>query len=169
MHNKGFSIIASMVFAAGLLVLAFGIFYFDKKGFEMTQKNQQASEISTSTENSVSSTAEKSNSTSAKTSIKPSPQPNPLSYTEAVNLYKDKRIQFASNCQVIPNFVTFKNSTKVMFDNRAPQSLSFSLDNQKYSLPAYGFKIITLYNKNLPHTVRLNCGTGVNNGQILLQ
>ncbi len=167
MEDKGIPRFTLLIILAGILILA-AVFYFTNKNSSQNQQDQiiqPTGEIAPITgDYSISST-----NAGTKTAPKASPQIKPLTYTEAVNLYKDKRIQFASNCQVIPNFVTFKNSTKVMFDNRTPQSLSFSLDGQKYPLSAYGFKIITLYNKNLPHTVRLNCGSGVNNGQILLQ
>ena len=93
-----------------------------------------------------------------------------LSYTKAVNLYADRRIQFDNNCVVTPNYITFKKGTAIMLDNRAPKDVSVSLDSTKYSLKAYGFKIITLTTTaTLPHTIMVDCGSGQNNGRILLQ
>lgn len=93
-----------------------------------------------------------------------------LSYTQAVEEYKDRRIQFDETCLVTPNFATFKEGTKIMLDNRANTSMTISLDSQKHILKAYDFKVIALGTPSrLPHTMMIDCGTGQNNGRILLQ
>ena len=97
-----------------------------------------------------------------------------LSYNQALALYKDKRIQLnvdANNyCTVIPSNVVYKEGTKVMFDNRDNKAVTFSLDGVKYSIKAYGFRIITLATSaTLPHNISIDCGTGQNNGTINLQ
>jgi hypothetical protein len=92
-----------------------------------------------------------------------------LSYAEAVSLYANKRIQFDANCTAIPNSTIFKKGTKIMLDNRFGQARSVYLDGQRYSLVAYGFQIVTLTTTaSLPHTMRVDCGTGKNNGQIII-
>ena len=97
-------------------------------------------------------------------------KPATLSYTAAVKLYTDRRIQFDENCAVEPEYATFKKGTVIMLDNRASKAKTISLDSQKYSLCAYGFKIVTLSTAaKLPHTIMIDCGTGQNNGRILLQ
>lgn len=92
-----------------------------------------------------------------------------LTYSEAVQLYKDRRIQFAPDCQVVPVSSVMRNGTKVMFDNRAAEARQVRLDRVSHFLAGYGFKIITLSSKTLPHTVMIDCGSGRNNGKIILQ
>lgn len=94
---------------------------------------------------------------------------NTLSYTAAVNAYKDRRIQFDQNCVVTPNNPVFKNGTAVMLDNRSDQKLNIYLDRIQYSLYAYGFKIVTLKSAALPHTITIDCGSGRNNGAIVIE
>ncbi len=93
-----------------------------------------------------------------------------LSYSDALKIYKDKRIQFGSNCVPVPYYVVFKVGTKIMLDNRYNQTRPVYLDDYKYTLAPYGFKIVTLTTTaKLPHTMRVDCGTGKNNGSIFLE
>jgi hypothetical protein len=113
--------------------------------------------------------------------IKPKPQANKasnvtptvqqtLSYDQAINMYANKRIQFDPNCTMIPSSVNFLKGVEVMLDNRFGSARTISLDGVKYNLSPYGFKIVTLTtNLGLPHTIKVDCGTGKNNGQITLQ
>ena len=68
-----------------------------------------------------------------------------------------------------PNPITFKNGTSVMLDNRSGSERTITLDGTPYRLSAFGFKILTLRSRVLPHTVAIDCGEGRNNGQIILQ
>lgn len=90
-------------------------------------------------------------------------------YTKLTVEYKDRRIQFDMGCQAIPNNVTYKSGTKVMFDNRSGDARIITVGGVKYSFPGYGYKIITLSSQTLPKTLLLSCGAAVNVGQILLQ
>jgi len=93
-----------------------------------------------------------------------------LTYTAAVNLYKDRRIQVSSTCQISPANSVFKVGAVVMLDNRSSTQKVVKLDGTAYALGAYDFKIITLTTSSaLPHTISIDCGTGSNNGQIILQ
>ncbi len=92
-----------------------------------------------------------------------------LTYSQAVNLYNNRRIQFDANCTVTPSSIVVKNGTAMMFDNRWSLPRSIALDGVRYVLDGYGFKVITLSNPNLPHTTRIDCGTGVNNARIILE
>lgn len=93
-----------------------------------------------------------------------------LSYNEAILQYKDRRIQFGPDCSASPSYATFKAGTKIMLDNRYDKVRPIYLDGQKYSIEAYGFRIVTLSTSaKLPHTINIDCGTGKNNGRILLQ
>jgi len=92
-----------------------------------------------------------------------------LSYTAAVNLYGSRRIQILANCELNPTSISLLNRTSVMFDNRTPESKTIALDGTRYTLAGYDFRIITLKSGILSHTVRIDCGSGVNNGQVILQ
>ena len=92
----------------------------------------------------------------------------PLSYQDAVVIYKDTRIQFDANCKATPNNVTFKNGTDIMIDNRAPVARTIKIDTN-YTVGAYGFKIIKLSSATLPVTWLLDCDKSQNVATILLQ
>ncbi len=91
-----------------------------------------------------------------------------MSYAQALETYKDRRIQFDKACQATPNNVTYKNGTKIMLDNRAGVARTINI-NGAVSLPAYGFKIVTLSSSTLPKTILVDCGTGQNVATILIQ
>lgn len=90
-------------------------------------------------------------------------------YTQLVAGYAGKRIQFGISCQAVPANVSFKNGTTLMFDNRSGDPRTITIDGTTYSFPGYGYKIITLSKTTVPYTVKLNCGSAVNVGQIILQ
>ncbi len=93
-----------------------------------------------------------------------------LSYGDAVKKYQDRRIQFDPNCIPVPYYVVFKKGTSIMLDNRYNKARPIYLDGAKYNIGAYGFKIVTLTTTaKLPHTIRIDCGTGKNNGSIFLE
>lgn len=103
------------------------------------------------------------------TQVSPSTPTQGLSYTKAVALYGSRRIQFNDLCQPEPSASNFRNGDAVMFDNRSSKPLTFALDSVSYKLAGYSFRIITLRASKLPYTMRIDCGSGKNNGQILLQ
>lgn len=93
-----------------------------------------------------------------------------LSYTAAVKLYKDKRIQFSEQCVAVPFYMTFTEGTKIMLDNRANVSRNIYVDGVKYVIAAYDYKVITISTaKKLPYAMRIDCGTGKGNATILVQ
>ena len=97
-----------------------------------------------------------------------------LSYGNAVKIYNNRRIQFSVDsynyCSVSPSNSVFKKGTDIMLDNRHSKKITVSLDGQMYYMNAYGFKIITITTSaKLPHTIKINCGTGKNNGSIFLE
>lgn len=108
-------------------------------------------------------------------SASPSPSPTgtsnkkPLSYTQTVAKYINRRIQFDTACQAFPSQVIVKNGTEIMLDNRAPVARVISLDTRKYSIAKDGFKIVTLTSAALPHNVLVDCGSAQNVAQILIQ
>lgn len=145
-----------IIFIAIAILLSALILFYTKNG----ANNNYQQEISTETAQKDETRKQSPGSSSSAI----------LSYNEAVLNYEDRRIQFDPNCVVSPGNVVFKRGTKIMLDNRYEKARSVYLDGQKYSLGAYGFKIVTLTTTaQLPHTIKIDCGTGKNNGQILLQ
>ena len=152
--------------AVAVVIVVFAVLYYSAKKSPGDQAEQQtAGEQQATSTQPASST--KSGGTSKK-STTPSTE-SALTYDQAIKEYGNKRIQFDPNCAVIPSYSNYLNNTKVMFDNRYEKGRWFYLDGKGYYLSPYGFKIVTLYSKTLPHTVMIDCGTGKNNGQILLQ
>ena len=94
---------------------------------------------------------------------------NPQNYSELVKQYEGRRIQFDERCQMNPTEATFKNGTVVMFDNRSPQAKTIRVGNQTYSLPAYGYRLLTMNSQNLPLSLQVGCDNVPNVGRILLQ
>ncbi len=93
-----------------------------------------------------------------------------LSYTDAVKLYGDRRIQFDNACQTIPRgTITFKNGTKVMVDNRANVARTFVFGPQTFTVKAYGYTVITLQSATLPVTLGIDCGKSINVVNVLIQ
>lgn len=93
-----------------------------------------------------------------------------ISYSAALKLYGDRRIQFDTACVSIPSEVTYKVGTVIMLDNRSAKARVIALDNVNYNLGAWGYTVATLTTKAaLPHTISVDCGKGENQGRILLQ
>lgn len=92
-----------------------------------------------------------------------------MTYDQAVTTYKDARIQFSQTCQASPMQPTFKNGTEIMLDNRSSEIKTLAFDSTTYTIPAYGFEIVTLSAMTLPHTVFVDCNTSQNVTSILIQ
>ena len=98
--------------------------------------------------------------------------PSPVStksYTELVNEYDGRRIQFDQYCQATPKSVTYKNGTSIMLDNRSGDARTITLAGTKYQLSGYGYTLVTLSSSSLPKEMLFSCGSAVNVGKILLQ
>ena len=102
-------------------------------------------------------------------SSSPSASSAPKKYTDLVKEYGDRRIQFDKNCQAVPSFVTFKNGTSVMLDNRSGDARVVTLGGVKYSLAGYGYQIVYLSSPTIPKQLMFDCGAAVNVGTVLLQ
>ena len=94
---------------------------------------------------------------------------NPQAYSDLVNQYEGRRVEFDERCQMRPNDPTFKNGTVVMFDNRSPQAKTIKIGNQSYSLQAYGYRFLTMNSQNLPLSLNVGCDNVPEVGKILLQ
>lgn len=86
-----------------------------------------------------------------------------LSYSETVAQFKDRRIQFNSQCQGIPGQLSVKNNEKIMLDNRSSDSKTLTIDGQKYEIAGYDWKVITASTpKAMPYGMSIHCKS-VNN------
>lgn len=92
-----------------------------------------------------------------------------VKYTQLVKDYEGRRIQFDMTCQAIPPSTTYKNNTKIMFDNRSGDARIITIGGVKYNFPGYGYKILNISGSKLPAKVSFNCGAAVNVGSILIQ
>jgi hypothetical protein len=91
------------------------------------------------------------------------------SYQQALITYKDRRIQFNDMCQATPNKVTYKDNTGLMLDNRSNKDLVIKVGSS-YTVPAYGFKIITLPDTyKSSSTFLIDCGKQQNVATLLIQ
>ncbi len=91
-----------------------------------------------------------------------------LTYGEALSAYAGRVMQFGLRCEVNPNTIAFKNEVKLMLDNRSPQSRTIKI-GETYTIPGYGFKIITLTSTTFPKTFLVDCDGQQNVASILLQ
>ena len=94
---------------------------------------------------------------------------NLQNYSELVNQYAGRRVEFDEGCQMRPADVTFKNGTIVMFDNRSPQAKTIKIGNQSYNLPAYGYRFLTMNSQTVPLPLKVGCDNVPDVGRILLQ
>jgi hypothetical protein len=149
-----------------LLIFGWAVWLFTKPAPQTSGENAMVTQeqATTTTATTTTSTATSSAPSSTKTTTS-----KPLSYQQALAAYINRRIQIQSNCQLSPSAPVFKNGTYVMFDNRTPTAQTISLDGARYTIGGYGFKIIRLYASRLPHTIQIDCGSGRNNGRIVLQ
>lgn len=123
-------------------------------------------EVEKETKTNVAKTA--TPTTVKKTQVTATPDPKRV-YEEALVTYANRRIQFDAGCQANPRSMTINNGTSIMFDNRSGDARWISLDETGYNIAGYGYKIIPVSASTLPYTVRINCGSAVNVGSILLQ
>lgn len=120
-------------------------------------------------------------SPSASVSVSPSASASPtakaggtvggttVAYADALTKYASRRIQFDARCQASPNQLTEKNGTAIMLDNRANVPRVIALDTMKYPMLAYGWRVITVSSRTLPHTFLIDCGTSQNVARITVE
>lgn len=142
---------------AALVVIGLGVLWY--------QKNYQPTPV-TRTEETAPTPAP--SPAASKTAKKPAAS-QLFTYEETVERYVNQRMQFDANCLANPTSVTFKSGTQVMFDNRTNEKRTISLDGTGYIIGPYGYIILPLSSKTLPHTVQVDCGAQKNVAQILLQ
>ena len=92
-----------------------------------------------------------------------------ISYAQALIKYANKRIQFDTICQALPNTVTYKDNTGIMLDNRSAQDRTIKVGTN-YTVKAYGFKIVVLPDIYLKSkTILVDCDKSQNVATILVQ
>lgn len=79
-----------------------------------------------------------------------------LSYAQALEKYSGSRIQINSSCQFAPASAVYKVGTNVMLDNRSDASKSVLFNGTRYTIPGYGFKVVTL---STAKTFQVDCGS----------
>lgn len=92
----------------------------------------------------------------------------PLSYAQALEKYKNARIQLDKDCQARPSNVTYKNNTSIMIDNRAPVARAVKVGSV-FNIKAWGFKVVKLSSATLPVTWYVDCDKSQNVAAILIQ
>ncbi len=93
-----------------------------------------------------------------------------LTYQQALEKYKDKRLQFNDKCQAsAPNVVTYKDNTGIMLDNRSAQTRTIKVGTT-YTIKPYGFKIVTLPDiYRQPQKLLVDCDGQQNVATVLVQ
>ena len=93
----------------------------------------------------------------------------PISYTNALVKYADRRIQLDKICQAHPNTVTYKDNTGIMIDNRSPNTRTIKVGTT-FTIKPYGFKIVVLPDVYLQSkTLLVDCDQSQNVATILVQ
>ena len=112
-------------------------------------------------------------SSPASNATKPKATSSPIlgaaNYSQLVQEYEGRRIQFDDRCQMTPVSPTFKNGTKIMLDNRSEIGKAITINGQKYQIIGYGYQLLILSSKSLPQTMNIGCGSAESVGNILLQ
>lgn len=165
LNNKNYT---GLIITTVMIIIVAGIYYlYQKSQVDIIGKitgNTPAPSISISPIITPMTTA------SPKSSPKNTPTPSPeLTYTEAINKYQNFRFQFDTLCHSSPSRLIIKNNTEIMFDNRDEKAKKISVDGKQYDLDGFDFKIIKVgTTKTLPYTAPVNCGSGVNVAQIVI-
>lgn len=97
-----------------------------------------------------------------------------VTYTELINQYAGKLVQFDDLCHGTPGQLVVKKGTKIMLDNRSKNALIVMLDSQTVNLPAYHYQIVAITtSKPLPYDLGIDCksptGSGTNSATVQIQ
>lgn len=153
--------------AAAGVVVVLGLWYWFSPATPLQNAGVSPENTSEEAANQQNQNTTQNNSNSNVSGSVATPKP---SYSDAVNLYKDRRIQFNENCVALPTYATFKKGTTIMLDNRSGAAKSVMLDSTRYSIAPYDFALVTVTTSSpLPHTMLIDCNNGQNNARILIQ
>jgi hypothetical protein len=87
-------------------------------------------------------------------------------YTELVEAYKNKMLQFGDSCQVHTSNQVYKIGSEILLDNRNNMSLDIKIGNNSYALGAYGYKVVAL---NTEGKLMVNCNGHTNVATLTVQ
>lgn len=65
-------------------------------------------------------------------------------YANLMLKYKDRMVQFNTECAVVSNKVGFKQGTDILLDNRDNTPVKIVIGSRTFNLPGYGYKVIDL-------------------------
>ncbi len=88
------------------------------------------------------------------------------SYTELINAYKGKTLQFGATCQVLKSTQVYKLGTDILLDNRTSSPVVIKIGGASYNLGAYGYKVVDLPNLG---EFAIDCGSQQNVATITVQ
>lgn len=89
----------------------------------------------------------------------------PLSYSDFVNFYGDKRIQFDGNCRATPNSSSFNVGDILILDNRSEKVQAVKFVDDLYALPPYHVRIFELKRQGIFY---IDCGSSKNVSEIIV-
>ncbi len=90
-----------------------------------------------------------------------------LSYSEAVDLYKNSILQFDENCQLSTKSRSFRLGNEVLIDNRSPQPKTITVGTIPIVVGPYDYGFIILSEKG--NLVPVSCGDRANIAQLSVQ
>ena len=95
------------------------------------------------------------------------PGQSPLSYVEALDLYKNNLLQFNENCQLSSGVKSFNLNNEVMIDNRSSKANTFVVGNNLVAIAPYDFAFMILKEKG--SGIPVNCGNQKNVATLSVQ
>ena len=90
-----------------------------------------------------------------------------LSYSEAVDLYKNSILQFGEDCQLSTKSRSFRLGNEVLIDNRSPQPKTITVGTIPIVVDPYDYGFIILSEKG--NLVPVSCGDRANIAQLSVQ
>jgi hypothetical protein len=102
-------------------------------------------------------------------STAPAGSPLPQSYNDALITYAGHRLQFDQYCQSTPPRLSISKGQKIMLDNRSGDTRTFAVGGVGFTIPGYGWRIMTPTAAKLPATIYVDCGSARNVATIILQ
>jgi outer membrane protein OmpA-like peptidoglycan-associated protein len=155
--------------SAAIVLIAAGAVYLNRMKPPVpvqNTENNQPNNSSEQTKNEEPKPEDKPATKPAQTQPKPA---TPSSYGDAVKQYEGRRFQFNDSCQATPTSMAVKNGTSLMLDNRSNKSKTITFNLKKYTLEAYGYKIVTASNSALPATTFIDCNSSQNVATVNIQ
>lgn len=95
------------------------------------------------------------------------PGQSKLTYTEAVELYKDDILQFNQDCQLATASRSFHLNNEIMIDNRSSKANTFVVGNTLIAIGPYDFAFMILKEKG--DSIPVSCGDRKNIATLVIQ